>query len=73
MYEERKQEVDAMFTTAQYLIQEDELSLRMREYINSRKQEAMSPQARQEALDALRRMGVVDENGKPKEEIVSWE
>lgn len=62
-------------TTAKYLTQESELVLQMRSYLTARKAEGTtgSPKEKQEALDALRRMGVVDENGKPKEKIVSWE
>lgn len=64
-----------MMTAAQYLMQESELTLSMRDYVKELNAEGpdVSPQARQEALEALRRMGVVDETGERKEKIVSWE
>lgn len=64
-----------MMTAAQYLMQESELTLSMRDYVKELNAEGpdVSPQARQEALEALRRMGVVDEAGERKEKIVSWE
>ena len=73
MNQQERQEVDTMLSTAQYLTRENELALSMRTYLNDHKIDTVSPQARQDALDALRRMGVVDENGKQKEKIVSWE
>lgn len=64
-----------MMTAAQYLMQESELTLSMRDYVKELNAEGpdVSPQARQEALEALRRMGVVDETGERREKIVSWE
>lgn len=64
-----------MLATAKYLTQESDLTLSMRKYTKERRAKGtkISPEERQRALDALRRMGVVDEEGRPKEEIVSWE
>lgn len=74
MNKQEKQEVDTMLATAQYLTRESELALSMQSYLNARREEpTASQEAKQEALDALRRMGVVDEDGKRKEKIVSWE
>lgn len=68
-------EVDAMLTAAKYLIQEDSLSAEMKKYIQELvvQGEKMPRQAKIEAIEALRRTGVLTEDGKEKEKIVSWE
>ncbi len=68
-------EVDAMLTTAKSLIQEDFLVAEMKKYIQEliAHGEEMPGQAKTEAIEALRRTGVLTEDGEEKEKIVSWE
>lgn len=68
-------EVDAMLTSAKSLIQEDFLVVEMKKYIQElmAQGEKRPGQAKKEAIEALRRTGVLTEDGEEKEKIVSWE
>ena len=75
MKKQEEKDVDTMLATTKYLTQESELTVSMRKYTKERRAKGtpISPKDKRDALEALRRMGVVDEDGRQKEKIVSWE
>ena len=66
---------EGMFMTRSIPIQENSLAEGMKKYIAKIIEEGIkSPEkTREEAIEALKRTGVLSEDGKTKDEIVSWE
>lgn len=64
-----------MMTVAQNLMQESPMAAGMRDYLEELKlcQETNPVLAKQNSIDALKRMGLLTEAGEAKEKIVSWE
>lgn len=63
-------------TTAAKIIEDSEAFSRgMGAYLKKLQEQAKTSkiQAKKDAIEALKRTGVLDKNGEPKERIVSWE
>ncbi len=63
-----------MLATVKYFTQEDPLTRELKIYIQELiERESRNPvEVRKEAIEALKRTGVLTEDGKRKEKIVSW-
>lgn len=63
-------------TEASKIIRDEEAFSRgMEVYLKKLQKQAKTSkaQAKKDAIEALKRTGVIEENGEPKERIVSWE
>lgn len=69
------EEVDIMPTALKIIEDEKAFSRGMEEYLKKLQKQAekSKTQAKKDAIKALKKTGVIDENGKAKERIVSWE